>query len=139
MQLPKNIRVLLVEDNMINQKVIIVTLEKAQWQVTVVEDGREAVHRYNQGEYDVILMDFELPEVGGLSATKGIREIEKRLGKRRCPIIGISLAKSKEMQQKSLLIGMDDFLQKPFQPDELLAKIAQWTMPQAHYKAASSK
>lgn len=139
MQQPNSIRVLIVEDNVISQKVIIATLEKAGMTFEVVSDGREAVHKFNQEKFDVVLMDFELPHYGGMSAASAIRELEKRLSKPRCPIVGISLHRSQDMRDKCMSMGMDDFLPKPFKSEDLLAKITLWTSPEAKAKANPAK
>jgi CheY-like chemotaxis protein len=113
------LRVLLAEDNLINQRVAVRALEKHGHVVSVARDGIEALEILEREAVDLVLMDVQMPRMGGLDATRRIREREK-CGSRRVPIVALTahaLAKDKEL---CLDAGMDAYLAKPFQIQQLL-------------------
>ncbi len=108
-----NIKILLVEDNMVNQQVIVATLQKYGCLVDVASNGGEAINRYKTTDYDLIFMDCQMPVVDGFEATKIIREHEKSNEKKRIPIVALT-ANTLETDRKSCFeAGMDDFIIKP--------------------------
>lgn len=119
----RNLKILLAEDNKINQTFTIRTLEKMGHKIDVVENGREALEAYqNDSHYDLILMDVQMPEMSGYESTEKIRELEKETGKH-IPIIALTARAMKSDQEKCLASGMDDYLPKPVRTTELKEKI----------------
>jgi CheY-like chemotaxis protein len=118
-------RVLVVEDNVINQKVAVRLLEKLGCRVDVAANGREAVNMHAQLVYDVILMDCQMPEMDGFAATVAIRQREASAG-RHVPIIAMTANAMQGDRECCLAAGMDDYLAKPMQSAELYAAIAQF-------------
>ena len=115
-------RVLIAEDNIVNQKVAYFMLEKQGHLVTGVKDGKEAVEAVDKGIFDVILMDIQMPNMNGFEATAAIREKEKNADKR-TPIIAMTAHAMKGDREMCLEKGMDDYVPKPLKADELLTKI----------------
>jgi two-component system sensor histidine kinase/response regulator len=120
---PKNsYRVLIAEDNIVNQKVAYFMLEKQGHQVTGVRDGKEAVEAMEKGIFDVILMDVQMPNMNGFEATAAIRKKEKK-SDRHTPIIAMTAHAMKGDKETCIDAGMDDYVPKPLKADELLSKI----------------
>ena len=109
------VRILLAEDNLVNQKVATKVLEKKGCIVQVAENGQEVLDRINKESFDVILMDVQMPVLDGLEATKLIREEEKQTG-RHIPIIAMTAHAMEGDEQKCLMAGMDGYIAKPFEP-----------------------
>ena len=108
-----NIKILLVEDNVVNQQVIVATLQKYGCVVDVASNGGEAINRYKASQYDLIFMDCQMPVVDGFEATKIIREHEISNNKKRIPIVALT-ANALETDRKACFeAGMDDFVIKP--------------------------
>jgi signal transduction histidine kinase/ActR/RegA family two-component response regulator len=116
------LRVLLVEDNPVNQLVATRMLEKRGHRVTVGGNGREALAMLERESFDVVLMDMQMPEMGGLEATTLMRSREASSG-RRVPIIGLTAHARAEDRDRCLLAGMDDYLSKPFTAADLYAAV----------------
>jgi signal transduction histidine kinase len=116
------LRVLLAEDNVINRRVAVRLLEKQGYRVTVACNGREAVAAAAGQPFDVVLMDVEMPEVDGFAATAAIREGEKA-GGQRVPVIGLTAHAMKGDRDRCLAAGMDGYVPKPLDLDELLREL----------------
>ncbi len=108
----KGLRILLAEDNFMNQKIATRMLEKKGWVVSVAQNGREAVDRVNNEVYDIVLMDVQMPIVDGLEATRLIREEEKNTG-RHIPIVAMTAHAMEGDERKCLASGMDGYVSKP--------------------------
>jgi CheY-like chemotaxis protein len=114
-------RILLAEDNAVNQKVACRTLEKLGLRVDVTADGRAAVESWQAGRYDLILMDCQMPTMDGYEATREIRGREIQLGKRRIPIVALTAHAMKGIDQQCVDAGMDGYLSKPIDRAQLEA------------------
>ncbi len=118
------LRVLLVEDNLINQKLAIRLLEKWTHSVTLAVNGQEAVDLVRAGErYDIVLMDMQMPVMGGLEATRLIRADEAAQGQARLRIVAMTANAMQGDRESCLEAGMDDYLSKPINQVELRAKL----------------
>ncbi len=118
----KDINVLLVEDNTINQKIVVLSLKKYIPNINVANNGKEALDKFGTSKYDVILMDIQMPVIDGFVATRKIREIESTTNSH-TPIIAITANALHGDREKCLEAGMDDYISKPFQVEVLVAKI----------------
>ena len=116
------LHILIAEDNLINQQVIIHILGKLGYQTTVVENGAEAVEAVNEGSYDLVLMDMQMPEMDGLEATQIIR----RTVQKQPVIIALTANTMKDDEEKCLRAGMNDYLGKPIKLEELVNKLEKW-------------
>jgi signal transduction histidine kinase/CheY-like chemotaxis protein len=119
----RKLRVLLAEDNAVNQKLASRILEKQGHSVEVANDGQEAVAALANGEFDVVLMDVQMPNMSGLEATAAIRTLERATG-RHVPIVAMTANAMKGDRERCLEVGMDDYVSKPIQADHLLEVIA---------------
>lgn len=122
----KGARVLLVEDNFMNQMVAQAFLQQMEMLVTTVGDGQQAVDCINQakpGEFDVILMDMHMPVMDGLTATEKIRNMP---GWQSCPIIAMTAAVLADDQQRCTQSGMVDLIAKPIIAEQLVATLEKW-------------
>jgi CheY-like chemotaxis protein len=119
----KQQHILLVEDTLVNQQVAKKLLNKWNFAVTIAENGQRAVDLYQAQEFDLVLMDIQMPIMNGLEATRHIRDHEQRLGLPRTPIIAITANAMQADNDACLASGMDDFIAKPFRADDMLAAI----------------
>jgi signal transduction histidine kinase/CheY-like chemotaxis protein len=119
--------ILLAEDNLVNQKFATRLLEKSGHIVTLAPDGEQAIQLFRKQSFDVILMDVQMPVLGGFDATGAIRREEAAHSLARTPIIGLTAHALESDRQRCLNSGMDDYLAKPFRSADLLAKIAHLT------------
>jgi two-component system sensor histidine kinase/response regulator len=117
-------RILLAEDNRVNIEVATLILEVAGYTVDVARDGVEAVAAVRRRAYDLILMDVQMPELDGLSATREIRAFEGD-GKR-VPIVAMTASAMAGDQRRCLEAGMDDYVSKPIAPAKLRETVARW-------------
>jgi CheY-like chemotaxis protein len=112
------LRILLAEDNPVNQKVAARILERMGYRVDVVGDGVEALVAVDEFDYDLILMDVQMPELDGLEATRRIRELPPKNG-RRAQIVAMTASAMDSDRQAAMDAGMDDFVGKPVRVEEL--------------------
>lgn len=119
----KGTRVLLAEDNEVNQFIARSIMEEWGCEVTIANNGNQAVQKWQEGQFDVILMDIQMPELNGMDSTKQIRERETESGAH-IPIIALTANALKGDKEKYLQAGMDDYVSKPFEEDELYLKIS---------------
>jgi CheY-like chemotaxis protein len=119
------LRILLAEDNPVNQRVAVAMLGKHGHEVRVASSGVEAVEAWEAGEFDVILTDNEMPSMGGLEAIRRIRAREVATGRRRTPVVALSASAMIGDREKFLSAGMDAFLPKPFCAPELYSVLRQ--------------
>ncbi len=123
------LRILLAEDNQINQKVAILNLNNLGHKVEVANNGKEAVEKYEKGDFDLIFMDVHMPEMDGVEACRKIREIEKKSGRiKKIPIIAMTANTSEEERKKYLEAGMDGYVGKPFKQKELIGIFKKFTV-----------
>lgn len=125
---------LLVEDYPTNQKVAMAYLTNAGYTVDIADNGKKALEAYTAKEYDLILMDIQLPEMDGYQATVAIRNLEKGNdghppAKKKTPIVALTAHATEDDKQKCLEAGMDDFLTKPLQRGDLLQTVSKWLIP----------
>jgi CheY-like chemotaxis protein len=125
------LRVLLAEDNPVNQQVASAMLRKRGHEVDIVNSGSAALEAVVTRPYDVVLMDVQMPEMDGLSATRAIRSLPQYLT---LPIIAVTAHALSEERDRCLAAGMTDHLAKPFKPYELFAAVEGWAV-RAHTRA----
>lgn len=117
------LRILVAEDNLINQKVVKNTLERQGVILTIASNGQEAIQQVKRGGFDLILMDIQMPEVDGYKATRYLRQVMKCT----LPIIAMTADALKGEEDKCKEAGMDGYISKPFEPDQLYRIIAEKT------------
>jgi len=111
--------ILLVEDNRINQKVATKILESIDCNVTIADDGQQAVDKFETGEFDLVLMDIQMPVMDGIEATRAIRKVET--GDVKIPIVALSASVLQhESKDEYYEAGFNDYMLKPLQPKELI-------------------
>ncbi len=121
-------RVLLAEDNAVNQKLALILLTRAGYPVDAVSTGREAVEAVRQGRYNLILMDVQMPEMDGFEAARQIRALEG--AERHTPIIAMTAHAMKGDRERCLAAGMDDYISKPLNAEEFFETLERWTQRQ---------
>lgn len=114
--------ILLVEDNFSNQQIINLYIRNDVKKIDFASNGKEALEKFGTVKYDLILMDVQMPIMDGFKATQKIRELEKSTNTH-VPIIAVTANAFPEDKERCMTAGMDDYISKPFQPDELLQKI----------------
>ena len=116
--------ILLVEDNLLNQKVVIFNLRKYNYNVTAVTNGPDAIEKITNQNFGLVLMDIMLPEMNGYEITKAIREIEHERGEENpVPIIAITANTLDNDRERCFSVGMNEYLPKPFTSEQLIEKI----------------
>jgi two-component system sensor histidine kinase/response regulator len=131
----RQLKLLLAEDNPINQEVAAAMLRKRGHQVDVVGNGREAVDAVARERYDLVLMDIQMPELDGLEATQAIRASPSGTGLR---IVAITAHASPADKERCLAAGMDGYLSKPFKARDLFTTVEGWAEPAASAPAGES-
>lgn len=120
----QDLPVLLVEDNIVNQKIAFFTLKKLGFPVDIAENGEEAVEKFRKKKYRLVLMDIQMPVMDGFEATKQIRQLEKNnMGNSSAIIIALSANILSRDIQNCFEVGMNEFISKPFSSDKLMDKI----------------
>jgi signal transduction histidine kinase/CheY-like chemotaxis protein len=112
------LRILVAEDNLVNQRLVVRLLEKRGHRVALAATGQEAVEALNKGTFDLVLMDVQMPEMDGLDATQIIREKEKKTGKHQ-PIIALTAHAMSGDRDRCIAAGTDGYLTKPIRTEEL--------------------
>ena len=118
----KDLKILLVEDNLINQKITLLTLKPLVHSIDTASNGKEALDRFGTTYFDLILMDIQMPVMSGLIAAEKIRALESTTNSH-VPIIAITANAMIGDKEKCLSAGIDDYISKPFQPAALIDKI----------------
>jgi len=118
----KDLKILLVEDNLINQKITLLTLKPLVHSIDTASNGKEALDRFGTTNFDLILMDIQMPVMSGLVAAEKIRALESSTNSH-VPIIAITANAMIGDKEKCLSAGIDDYISKPFQPAALIDKI----------------
>ena len=122
-------RVLVAEDNPVNALVVEAMLRQFGLEVELVENGAQAVDRWQHGRPDLLLMDCQMPELDGFAATGAIRAREEELGLPRVPIVALTANAFESDRERCLEAGMDEYLAKPFREEELRALLACYLLP----------
>ncbi|MEA3280593.1 MAG: response regulator, partial [Thermodesulfobacteriota bacterium] len=120
-------RILLAEDNPVNQKVGLLVLKKFGYKADIAVNGKEAVKMLEKCAYDIVLMDVQMPEMDGYEATAEIRNPESNVINHRVPVIAMTANAMKGDREKCIKSGMDDYLSKPINPQKLLGMITKWS------------
>lgn len=123
---PNRIRILVVEDNAINRRVAGEMITRLGYQVEYAFNGLEAIQRFEEEEFDLVLMDCHMPEMDGYEATRRIRALNSL--RRYVPVVALTAGATPSDRQKALNAGMDDYLAKPFRRDELSALLQRWLL-----------
>src|SRR5262249_46491570 len=121
-------RVLVVEDNVVNQKVVVRLLEKLGCRIDVAANGHEAITMLAQMAYDLVFMDCQMPEMDGFAATEAIRQREVCSGQH-IPIIAMTANALQGDRERCLEAGMDDYISKPVKPEALAVMLRKWSLP----------
>lgn len=113
-------KILLVEDNYINQRVAVLMLQRINIQCDIASNGSQAFEMYKQNMYDIILMDIQMPYMDGWEATKAIRDFEKSSGMEKASrIIALTASEAIDFANRYREAGMDDFIEKPLKIENL--------------------
>ena len=118
----RGLRILLAEDNLVNRMLAVRMLEKHGYAVEVAMDGGEALRKYEAGQFDLVLMDVQMPEMDGFEATAAIRDMEKKNGGH-VPIVAMTAHALTGDRERCLAAGMDGYISKPFRVEELLEEM----------------
>lgn len=122
-----NLRVLIVDDMKLNMMLVARILNKHGCKTQTAENGKEALEAVKNNEFDIIFMDCHMPIMDGYEATTAIREFENEQSRRHTPIIAITADAMKSNQRRCFASGMDDFLNKPIQEEQIEAMLLKWT------------
>jgi CheY-like chemotaxis protein len=124
------LKILLVEDNLLNQKVVMFNLKKFNYDITAVTNGLDAIKIAKENQFDLVLMDLMLPEMNGFEITVELRKHEKETGiENPVPIIALTANTLDNDRDKCFEVGMNEYLSKPFTANELAAKIEKFIQP----------
>ena len=133
----EGLRILLVEDNQVNQAVALAMLAKAGYRADVAANGREALEALERIAYDLVLMDCQMPEMDGFAATRKLRSPDSTVLNRNVPVIAMTANAMSGDRERCMASGMDDYLSKPVKPRELAQMLDKWLArgPHAHQEA----
>ena len=126
-----NGRILIAEDNRVNQLVVTNMISGLGFEIDIAENGRIAVEKFKENRYDLIIMDVSMPEMDGLEATKAIRTFERETSFGRIPIIAATAHAMDEDKKRCRDAGMDDYVSKPLRQDTIVSKIRKWVAEEA--------
>ena len=137
-------RILLAEDNPINQELIKNMLELLACQIEITANGREVLSAWSSGAYDLVLMDGQMPEMDGYEATRRIREYERAASERgeqehHTIIIALTGHAMEGDREQCLAVGMDDYVSKPFTLKQLQSALARWLPQQFPAQKSASR
>jgi two-component system, sensor histidine kinase and response regulator len=132
-------KILLVEDNPVNQRVAQRTLQNLGSEVTIANNGAEALERIAASTFDAVLMDCQMPVMDGFTATRRIRDMERERGTRRLPIIALTANVMSEDRENCLAAGMDAHLGKPIEPAQLIEALSRFLKARAGAAALDRK
>ena len=119
---PRRLTVLLAEDDELNQMLSVSIFKRIGWHLDIVDNGALVIEKLKQGAYDLVLMDVQMPVMDGYETTRKIRsELSSPAGN--IPIIAVTAHAQQSEIDKCRIVGMNDYIYKPFKPDELIAKI----------------
>ncbi|MDM8551140.1 ATP-binding protein [Desulfobacterales bacterium HSG2] len=142
----KQTRILLVEDNIVNQTVALAILKKLGFNADVAGNGSEALDVLKKASYDIVFMDIQMPEMDGLEATRAIRDPDSEVTNPDIPVVAMTAHAMKEDRDRCFEVGMNDYLTKPVQPQKILEVIEEqlfseivWETKPATVKTASSE
>jgi CheY-like chemotaxis protein len=127
-------RILLAEDNPVNAEVATALLSRLGHEVTLVEDGNEVLHELERRDFDLLLLDVQMPGLNGYDTTIRIRDLERQTG-RHLPVVALTANAIKGDRERCLAAGMDDYLSKPYSPKELAAVLSRTLKPHAVVRA----
>ena len=122
----KGAKILVVEDNELNQEVVVDLLTNAGFNVELANNGQEAIEKVAQHHYDIVLMDMQMPIMDGINATIALRKIEQN---KELPIIAMTANAMLQDKEKCIAAGMNAHLSKPIEPDELFRMLLEWVKP----------
>lgn len=126
----ERLNILLVEDNLLNQRIVTFSLKRFNHEVVIANNGVEALEQFRSRKFDVILMDIMMPVMDGLEATVKIREMENSLNtEKRTPIIALTANTMDNDREKCLSYGMDEFMAKPFDIEKLNSIFEELNIP----------
>ena len=126
--LPKaGAKLLLAEDNLINQEVAVDMLEQSGFKVAVANNGQEVLDALRKDSYSLILMDCEMPVMDGFAATEKLRQLEGEMELPQTPVVALTAHAIEGVREKCLASGMNDFLAKPFSFEQITTKVSEWT------------
>ncbi len=133
----RNVNILLAEDNSINQKLMTHILDKYGCSTTPASNGKEAVEQFHKQEFDIILMDCQMPEMDGYEATRKIRNWEHKHKKSPTTIIAVTANALKGDKEKCLEVGMDDYISKPITKNSLESVLIKWIAKEKQFDATN--
>lgn len=126
----ERLNILLVEDNLLNQRIVTFSLKRFNHEVVIANNGVEALEQFKTKKFDVILMDIMMPVMDGLEATVKIREMENSVNaEKRTPIIALTANTMDNDREKCISYGMDEFMAKPFDIEKLNSIFEELNIP----------
>ena len=125
----ENLRLLVAEDNPMNRRVVELLLAQSGLQITFAENGKEAVEKFSTNRFDLVLMDLQMPIMGGLAAMRAIRAWERDNGRPQTPMLAVSANATDEHVLEAKAAGADDHIAKPIVREILFEAIARYAKP----------